>query len=992
MGRYSELFRWTILFGVTAVVVWLTVSRNTLFGLGVVAGVAAGSHRTAYRHLTGKTVMTAVATLSAGLFVAMVSIAIIATWWLPTLSTAALGYAIGVVAAWLLVSGASVEELGPFAAIGGLLIAVFGGAGGLLIAPDATLFVVVLFGGLFAGVVIPLSGLAVGLFTTPSTGRSTDSDQLKPATRFGIEAAAIATVAISVPFGSRAVSLFGQGGTGWFPVGLLGGVLLSVGIWAVSDGESTRLRRLHNWFVERAYRLLGRLDQWIERRRQRGSRNSLEQSAGSDEGGAEAAAAGDESPSRASHLVDQAATRLADYPVVQQAAEELESLSAENGLTDRVDMFWSRLSGAVERTQVTAGANLQLSAAEAAHSDGDTERARSLTDAALQLAAPTVGTVAAAVVRGRRSRFENVLDGLAPLFARIDELLADEQFVDQTNNPDQLGLVQRLLERLVDAETDEEFDSALARIRAAAADGWYSVQAGDQALANEDYHRALLAYLSAINAYRRAYDIATEAKRTATADKRAPDDADTDTDTGQPVDSEDESPRAAAGTYAAEATRIETALEALLYDTAAVTIAAIDDLYGDEPPPTVDTEYRRTIVRTLRVLRQTRTRIDATVPPIDLADDRYQHAELARSVARIRRHLTDADDTARRGNIEAALEQYERAADRLDVLSNRAATAGLSELARSLLSAATAIGQLVDEPTPEAISDRPAPSVPVPEHRRAPEAVPASRRLRRTFCEPSFVELWELTDQAADHPVLEFAGEPYPELVDAVSMALGSLDPLYTEPDVHSLQQWVAETTLDVLSAALETVATRHRKLCAMEPRPPPTFREPPAALDDELAVSVPTNEGVEAFADGWLSRADALSVAGETITRQQAAVDGFAALEEKVRETLADRGSIGTAQVSPELLEVAAYHLRGVSYDRNRQRLSKTGEISRRSHESTADEPGTSPDTDQHTTADTDSADTRPQANPHPDAESDSGSESADTQPNVDQDTDSSV
>lgn len=975
MDRYIAAVRWTLLLVVTALVAWLSVSQNTLFALGLLAGVAAGSHRTAYRHCAGEVVSTAVATLSAVLFVAAVSVALVSTVWLPDLSTAALGYAIGTVAAWLLMSGASVEELGPFAAIGGLLLAVFGGAGGLLIVPDATLFVAMLFGGLAAGVIVPISGLAVGLFSSPSDRRSADSDRMKPATRFGIEAAGIACVTISVPFGSRAVALFGQGGTGLFPVGLLGGVILSVGIWAVGGGESRRLRRFHTWFVERVYRLLARLDQWVERRREHGSQSSLDES--TDDGGdSEAAAADSESLERASHLVDQAAGRLSDHKFVQMAAEELDSLSPNSALKNRVDMFWSRLSGAVERQRTTTGARLQLSAAEAAHREGDSERARSIADTALQLAAPTIGTVAAAVVRGRRGRFDTVLDGLAPLFARIDQLLADEQFADELDNPDQLGLVQRLLERLIEEETGEGFDSTLSQIRAAAADGWYSVQAGDQALANENYQRALVAYLSAIKAYRRAYEISTEAKKTATAERKAPDNADREdaaTDGDDPL-------RASASTYAAEATRIETALEALLYDTAAVCIAAIDELYGEQPPPTVDTDFRRTIVRTLRVLRQTRTRIDATVPPLALADDRYQHAEIARSVARIRRHLVDADDTARRGNIAAAADQYERAADRLDVLSNRAGTAGLSELARSLLSAATAIGRLADKPTAEGIRERPDPAVPTAKNRRAPEAAPASRRLRRVFCEPAFVELWEFTDQAADHELLDVAGEPFPELVEAVSMALGTLDPLYTEPDVDSLQAWVAETTLDALAAAVEAVAAKHQKLLRMEPPAPPAFREPPAVLADEVIANVPTDGGVTAFTDGWLSRADALAAAAETVSRQHAAVDGFVALEGKIRETLADRGSIGASQVNPELLEVAAYHLTGVSYDADRQQLSKTGEIRRRSHEpaaeaaeaaadaKTATETDSATDSDSETTADqpaTDAADAQSNADP---------------------------
>ena len=937
MDSYRNVGRWLVLCGVTLVLVWLSGPRNTLFGLGVVAGVAAGSHRAAYRQFTSETVSTAVATLSTGLFVGAVSVALVSAWRLPTLSTATLGYAIGVLAAWLLISGASVEELGPFAAIGGLLIAVFGGAGGLLIVPDSTLFVALLFAGLVGGVVIPLSALAISAVTSRSARRSAEREPIKPATRFGIEATAVAGVAIVVPFGSRAVALFGHGGAGWFPVGLLGGVMLSVSLWSV-DGRSERLTRVRDWFVERVYQLLDRLTRWVERRRNRGSHSSLNESADG-EGGGEAAAAGDESLSNASGLVDRAASRVADHEFVRMAAEEIDSMAAaNNGLRDRVGMFWGRLSGAIERQRLATGATLQLSAAETAHDEGDTERARSLADTALQLAAPTIGTAAAAVVRGRRQGFERVFDGLAPLFSRIDALLADEQFVDQETDPEGFGLIQQLLERLVETEAGEGFDSALSTIRAAAADGWYSVQAGDQALTNDNYQRALVAYLSAINAYRRAYDIATEAKKTATAERKTPD-GEKPPAGGDPRTTDgDHTVTAAAGTYAAEASRIETALEALLYDTAALTIAAVDDLYGTEPPPTVDTDGRRTIVRTLRVLRQTRSRTDSAVPVVDLADDRYQRAEIARSVARIRRHLAAADETAKRGNVEAAVEQYDRAADRLDVLSNRAGNAGLADVARRLVSTAAVIGEIASDPTAEAISQRPELSVPSTDDQRAPAAVPAGRRLRRTFCEPAFVELWEFTEEAAAHPVLDFAGEPYPELVGAVNMALGTLDPIYSRPDVASLQEWVDDTTLDALAAAVETVAESHRELCELD-QIPSAFRAQPTVLDDELAASVPTAEGVDVFADAWLSRADALADAGETIQRRQAAVDGFAALEGKVRNRLDQRGWLGTSQVSAELLEVAASQLEGVAYDADRQRLSKTGEISRRDRESPTDE-----------------------------------------------------
>ncbi|MFO7834132.1 MAG: hypothetical protein R6V31_08785 [Halohasta sp.] len=370
-----------------------------------------------------------------------------------------------------------------------------------------------------------------------------------------------------------------------------------------------------------------------------------------------------------------------------------------------------------------------------------------------------------------------------------------------------------------------------------------------------------------------------------------------------------------------------------------MVIAAVEDLYGDQPPPTVDTDARRTIIRTLRTLRETRTRIDATVPPVDLADDRYQHAEIGRSVARLRRHLSTADGMVAAGNVEAAADQYERVADRLNVLGNRAGAAGLGELARELLDAEVAVAQLADEPTPEAVDDRPPLSVPETTDHRAPEVAPASRRLRRTFCDPRFVDIWEFVGEAADHPVLEIAGEPYPDLLGTAGMALSSLDPIYTDPDVGALREWIAGLSTDALAAAVTEASEYQRRIDdASEVAVPPAFDEPPAILEDASVTTLPTAEGVAALAETWAERSTAVAEAADTAERRAAAVDGFAALEPRLRSVLDEQGAVDADQLSPDLLEVAAYNLTGVAYDREAGVLSKTGEIGRRSHDEGVD------------------------------------------------------
>jgi hypothetical protein len=927
---------WAVIGALSVGLVWLTLLRNTVFALGLIAGVTVGSASTAHGRLSGVTAWTVVTTLSTGIVIATVSLAVLSGWWLPSVSTTTGGYVIGIMAAWLLVSGVSLGDIGPFAAIGGLLIAVIGGAVGVLLAANPLLFITFLFAGLLAGFLIPVGGLLFGSQTNGSGSphRSTNIETLEPATRFGIELAAVAGLVIVVPFGSRAVALFGYGRLGLFPIGVLCGVGLSSGVWTVVGGRSEQLGRLRDRFVERVYRLVDRLDRWIQRHRRRGAERNAEESPVG-EPGSETAASGEAEPvSTASNLVDQAAIRLADRGLVIEAANRLELLAENNsGIQDRLGLFWGRLSGAVATDSISSGPALQLSAAEEASRAGNTKEAQSMTDAALELAAPTIGSVSSAILRGRRRGTEELFDTLAPLLARIETLLGEEALPREfDNDADQFQLIQRVLQRLVDEEA-EGFDTALSTIRAAAADGWYSVQAGDRALENGNYHRALVAYLAGIRAYRRAYDIAANAEKTASqAAVRGADRSEKGSQSTSGGTGNEKTVTGSPETYASEANQLSTAIEAVLHDTAAVVIAATNELYGDDPPPTVDTEVRRTIVRGLRELRQTRTRIDAPVPPVDLADDRYQRAEIGRSIARLRRHLSSADEAAAAGKIETAAEQYDRVADRLDVLSNRAGNAGLINLARSLMKAAGGIGRLATEPTAEAIADRPDLTVPSTTDHRAPAVSPVSNRLRRTFCEPALVELLAVVGEAADHELLEMAGEPYPELVGSVELSIAGLDPLYTAPDVDALSQWVTEVCLDALSAAVERLSERHSEIAAVGPPPvPPAFSEPPAVLHDDAVASVSTAEGVDGFGEAWLSRATALVEASKTIERRAAAVDGFPALEPRIRETLQQHGSLDTTRVSPELLVVAAHRLSGVDYDIDTQRLLKTGDIATR-------------------------------------------------------------
>ena len=127
MNERIEAGVWVVIGGVTATIVWITLLAHTTVALGLLAGVAVGGIYTATSRLSGVRLPTAVVTLSAGAIVSTVSITVVATRWLPTMSTAALGYVLGILAAWLLVSGVSLDELGSFAAIGGLLLAVIGG-------------------------------------------------------------------------------------------------------------------------------------------------------------------------------------------------------------------------------------------------------------------------------------------------------------------------------------------------------------------------------------------------------------------------------------------------------------------------------------------------------------------------------------------------------------------------------------------------------------------------------------------------------------------------------------------------------------------------------------------------------------------------------------------------------------------------------------------------------------------------------------------------
>ncbi|MFW6321844.1 MAG: hypothetical protein ACOC0Z_08320, partial [Halohasta sp.] len=425
MKRLLDGLLWLCIGLVTAGVIRLTLPLNTVFALGFLAGVAVGGLYTAHTRLSRPTLAALVVALSTGLLVAVFSVVVISTWWLPEIWTTTIGYAVGIVATWLLVSGLSFDELGGFAAIAGLILAVAGGAAGILYAPDLRLFLFVLFAGLAAGFVVPFGSLLFALLRANSRGpRWSTDEELTPATRFGIEATTVALLAIVVPFGSRGVALFGTGELGALPFGLVCGVVLSVGPLAVGGGHSERLDRLRARFVERVYRLLDRIERWLARRRREGSERGLEDATVGDGGGETAAADDPDSLVTATNFVDGVAASLADTGLVIDAAEEAESLFDNSvGIQDRVNRLWTRFSGRVSRRARDSGLALQLSAAEEARSEGDTERAQSLTDAALEFAAPTIGSVAAAVIRGRGDG--SGLDSLAPLFARIEQLLGE---------------------------------------------------------------------------------------------------------------------------------------------------------------------------------------------------------------------------------------------------------------------------------------------------------------------------------------------------------------------------------------------------------------------------------------------------------------------------------------------------------------------------------------------------------------------------------------
>jgi len=102
--------------------------------------------------------------------------------------------------------------------------------------------------------------------------------------------------------------------------------------------------------------------------------------------------------------------------------------------------------------------------------------------------------------------------------------------------------------------------------------------------------------------------------------------------------------------------------------------------------------------------------------------------------------------------------------------------------------------------------------------------------------------------------------------------------------------------------------------------------------------TTLPTAEGIDALAETWAERATAVADAAEAAERRAAAVDGFAALEPRLRTVLNDQGQVDADQLSPDLLEVAAHNLTGVAYDREAGVLSKTGEIGRRSHDDGVD------------------------------------------------------
>ena len=961
--RYSKITNrlgWVIFVALGVGAVWLIAPQNAFVALGIAVGLSlAGAARSGGRlPNTAWTAgfATAVVTVSLG----TLSIVLLSTWGVSPLSTATAGYAIGIVAAWLLITGVSLTESGPFVTLGGALTAVIGTALALLIFTDPLVLIGFLFAGLLAGFVVPLGGMILTLLLSQTnTGRRQGPKQTDPTLRIGIEATAIVSLALAVPFGTRAVALFGVGSLAGYGLGVGVGLLVTLGLGVVAQSQSVRLGRLRDRFVETAYRLVDRLDRWVEARRRRQAERSADPAGDGTADGSNAAVAGGDTADTHSAVdetgVGEALTaRLVNHRLAIGAAERLDAAESNAAVGELLSTLRGRVDGLTPNATVSAGVALQLSAAEEAHTQGQTRRAQSLTDAALALAAPPIGAVAQAFWRGQRDGQAVGSDRFGQLLARIDELLGPDGRPDATEfDRDGFNWQQEVLEQLVEEVAGEGFETAFGAIRAAAGDGWLAVQDGDRAVEAGAYGRAITAYATAIRAYVRADEIALEAEaraadttqRRSTSEKRHSrgDSADATTD-----DSDELARR-----YRTERKRLAVALEALLYDTAAVTIAATEQLYGRQPSPTVSPAARRSIVRCLRLLRETQRRLSVSVPTSRLARQRYQHAEIQRSVARVSQQQRQADELAETGSPQAAAERYRQAAERCDVLANRARTAALPDLSKSLAATADELRSLAASPTPAAVAAREPITVSPPDDRRMPGALPAGDRLRRIFSGPQIVELRALLQRVRSHEILDLAAGPSPMLIETIETAISGLDPLYTEPDGASLTQWVEEACVDVLSAATRAVSTRHSRLLAVAREPettaesaesaettaheipwvalPAAVKQRPEVLASEPRSRIDVGAEPAEFTEQWTPIANEIVAANETIERYLIAVIDFRANAEQLRERLQTAGELDTSQFSGELLELAAHQFTGVAYDERTEQLRRTGPVTYR-------------------------------------------------------------
>ncbi len=948
---------WVVFAALGVGTVWLIAPRNVFVALGIAAGLSLAGAALSGGRLPDTAWTAGYATGAVTVSLGTLSIVLLSAWGVPPLSTATAGYAVGIVAAWLLITGVTLTESGPFVTLGGALTAVIGAALALLIATDPLVLIGFLFAGLLAGFVVPMGGMLLTLLLSrTNTGPQQRPQETDPTLRIGSEATAIVSLALAVPFGTRAVALFGVGSLAGYGLGVGVGLVVTLGLDVVAHRQSARLGRLRDRFVGTLYRLVDRFDHWVEARRRRQAERSADPAGDSVAGGSGAAVPGGAGADTYSAVdetgvSEELTQRLINHRLAIGVAERLDAAESNATVGELLSTLRGRVDGLTPNAAVSAGVALQLSAAQEAHNRGRTRRAQSLTDTALELAAPTIGAVAQAFWRGQRDSEAVGSDRFGQLLARIDELLGPDGRPDATEfGRDGLNWQQEALEQLAEEVAGEGSETAFGTIRAAAGDGWLAVQDGDRAVEAAEYGRAITAYTTAIRAYVRAYEIAQEAETRAADTPQRRSTSEKGHSRGNSAEATADDTDELARRYRTERKRLAVALEALLYDTPAVAIAATEQLYGRQPSPTVSPAARRSIVRCLRLLRETQRRLSVSVPTSRLARQRYQRAEIQRSVARLSQQQRQADELVETGSLQAAADRYRQAADRCDVLANRARTAALSDLSQSLAATADELRTLAASPTPAAVAARGPIAVSPPHARRTPGALPAGDRLRRIFSGPQIVELRALLQRVRTHEILELPTGPTPALIETIATAISGLDPLYTEPDGASLTQWVEQACIDVLSAATNVVSTRHSRLRTVAREPETTSKSAesteheiqwvalPSAIKQrpEILASGPQSRidvGAEpaGFAEQWTSIADEIVAANENIERQQTAVTDFRANAEQLRERLQTAGKLDKSQFSRELLKLASHQFTGVAYDESAEQLRRTGSVTYR-------------------------------------------------------------